>query len=169
LWREYFGCEAIIFGVDVNPKCKEIKDCDISIRIGSQADPEFLKAVVGEMGGLDIVIDDGSHIASHQRKSFETLFPLLHQDGVYIVEDLHTSYFRGVFEGGIGRRGTFIEEAKKLVDAIHGWYHNGKSTIANARTTVDSLHFYDSIVVIEKRVKQRPFHTKLGVPSFSRK
>jgi hypothetical protein len=57
------------------------------------------------MGGLDIVIDDGSHIASHQRKSFETLFPLLDPEGIYIVEDLPTAYFRGQFEGGVGHRG----------------------------------------------------------------
>ena len=47
------------------------------VRIGSQADPAFLNSVVAEMGGIDVLIDDGGHMASHQRASFDFLFPRL--------------------------------------------------------------------------------------------
>jgi hypothetical protein len=168
LWRQYFGPEALIFGVDINPRCGEIADADICIRVGSQADPEFLKSVVREMGGVDIVIDDGSHVASHQRKSLEILLPLLDPHGVYIAEDLHTSYFRGCCEGGLGRHGTFIEEVKVLIDSIHEPYHRKKTHFSNVRQSVDSVHVYDSLVVIEKKPPQRRFHTKVGTPSFQK-
>lgn len=70
LWREYLGPEAIIFGIDVNPAVLAIDDPDLHVKIGSQDDPAFLRRVVAEMGGVDIVLDDGSHIAKHQdRKS----------------------------------------------------------------------------------------------------
>jgi hypothetical protein len=166
LWRKYFGPGATIFGVDIDPRCRVLDSPDMPVRIGSQTDPEFLRRVVGEMGGIDIVVDDGSHVASHQRSSFETLFPLLDPDGVYIVEDLHTSYWRGKFEGGFRRRGTFIEETKALVDDLHGWYHPAKARFPDVRQTVDGVHIYDSLVVIEKRPKDRPFHTTVGTPSF---
>jgi SAM-dependent methyltransferase len=165
LWRKYFGPTATIFGVDIDPRCCAVDSPDLCVRIGSQADPEFLKLVVGEMGGVDVVLDDGSHVASHQRRSFETLFPLLDPNGVYIVEDLHASYWRG-FEGGFRRRGTFIEETKALVDDIHGWYHTAKSRFPDAHKTVDSIHIYDSVVVIEKKPRGKPFHTVVGTPSF---
>jgi methyltransferase family protein len=168
LWRQYFGPEALIFGIDIDPRCGEIADPDICIRVGSQADPEFLKGVVREMGGVDIVIDDGSHIASHQRKSLEILLPLLDPCGVYVAEDLHTSYFRGCCEGGFGRHGTFIEEVKVLIDSIHEAYHGKKTPFSNVRQSVNSVHVYDSLVFIEKKPPQRPFHTKVGTPSFQK-
>lgn len=77
LWRKYFGTNASIWGIDVDPRCLTVDDPDLEVRIGSQDDPNSLASVVAEMGGVDIVVDDGSHIARHQRKSFQTLFPLL--------------------------------------------------------------------------------------------
>jgi cephalosporin hydroxylase len=168
LWRQYFGPEASIFGIDINPRCAEVAGRDICIRVGSQADRKFVEGVVREMGGVDIVIDDGSHIASHQRKSLEILLPLLDSHGVYVVEDLHTSYFSGCYEGGLGRRGTFIEELKVLIDSIHESYHRKKTRFSDVRPGIDSIHLYDSLAFIEKRPVQRPFHTKVGTPSFEK-
>ena len=74
MWRKFFGPDATLFGIDINPDCARSDGKSGSIRIGSQDDPEFLRGVAKEMGKLDIVLDDGSHIASHQRASFEALF-----------------------------------------------------------------------------------------------
>ncbi len=164
LWRKYFGPEATIFGIDINPRCRVIDDADLCICIGSQSDPGFLRSVVHEMGGVDIVIDDGSHVASHQRVSFETLFPLVDPNGVYIVEDLHASY-RTSREGGLRQAGTFIEEMKSMVDDIHAWYTAARQRYTDAHEIVDGIHFYDSIIVIEKRPKEKPFHTTVGSSS----
>jgi hypothetical protein len=111
LWRRYFGRDAGVWGIDVNPACAMIDDTDLEIRIGSQEDRHFLEGVVSEMGGVDIVLDDGSHIAKHQRRSFEVLFPLLSEGGLYAVEDLSTSYSSD-YRGGYRRRGTFVEAVK---------------------------------------------------------
>lgn len=162
LWRDYFGKGAVIYGIDIDPRCKAL---DPYVRIGSQADPELLNSVVHEMNGVDVVIDDGSHIARHQRASFQTLFPLLATNGVYIAEDLHTAYWPA-WEGGLRRRGTFIELMKLLVDDLHAWYHNGNSRVYDAHLSIDGIHFYDSMVVIEKRPKEKPFHIQVGKRSF---
>ncbi len=71
LWRKALGDRATIFGIDIDPKCAEFDGKFAKVRIGSQADASFLKSVVDEMGGVDLVLDDGSHVASHQRASFE--------------------------------------------------------------------------------------------------
>lgn len=106
-WRSYFGTQATVFGIDVDPASGVVDgENGVSVRIGSQDDPAFLRAVVAEMGGVDIVIDDGSHQAAHQRTSFTTLFPMLSSGGVYAVEDLHTSYWREYGGGTEGMAGS---------------------------------------------------------------
>jgi methyltransferase family protein len=156
LWREYFGPHATIYGIDINSNCAELDTPETPVRIGSQADPNFLRTVVSEMGSIDVVLDDGSHKAAHQRTSFEVLFPLLSDGGLYIIEDSHTSYwFR--FNGGLRRKGTAIEFAKRLVDDMHGWYHRGR-TKSRAQHEVGTVAFHDSMIVIEKRCHGRPGH-----------
>jgi hypothetical protein len=163
IWRKYFGPKAIIFGIDIDPACKKFDDGDANVRIGSQADPVFLKSVVSEMGGLDIVIDDGSHVANHQKTSFDVLFPLLSEGGMYLCEDLQTSYWEVYHDGGYQRPGTFIELSKQLVDDLHAWYHNHRQVaLANAAESINSITFYDGLVVIEKRMKSRGFFS--GMP-----
>ena len=165
LWRRFLGGQAIIFGVDIDPRCAALDQPDLPVRIGSQADPDFLGSVVQEMGGLDVVIDDGSHIAEHQQTSFDALYPLLSDAGLYIVEDTQTSYWRP-WNGGFRRPGSFIELAKTLVDDMHGWYHAGRVDRPMAKTDVAAVTFHDGIVVIEKRQRSQPVHVRLGQPSF---
>jgi Methyltransferase domain len=161
LWRRFFGESAILYGIDVDPRCAVFDGRAAQVRIGSQADPAFLRSVVAEMGGVDIVLDDGSHVASHQRVSFETLFPLLAEDGLYVAEDLHTSYWRD-YEGGYRRKGTFLEMTKAFIDDMHAWYHDrGTQGIGRG---IGAIHVYDSIVAFEKGGGERPFHTTIGTP-----
>ncbi len=161
LWRKYFGSEAIIFGIDVNPACASRVSAPNRVRIGSQDDANFLTSVVGEMGGLDIVLDDGSHIGRHQRASFETLFPLLSYGGLYVIEDLHTSYWQGLHGGGYRKKGTAIEYLKQMIDDMHGWYHE-RATTTGAKESVGAMHIYDSIAVIEKCARLQPAHIRVG-------
>src|SRR5690606_25272310 len=113
--------------------------------------------VVGEMGGIDIVLDDGSHVAAHQATSFDVLFPLLAEGGLYVVEDLHTAYWRE-FGGGYRSTQSFVARLKTLIDDMHHWYHRGGRRIAAAADRVAGLHIHDSIAFIEKRRVTQPVH-----------
>ena len=161
LWREYFGKDALIFGVDLNPECAEIADPPTQIRIGSQADPKFLKSVIAEMGTPDIIIDDGSHVARHQQVSFQTLFPLLAPGGVYAIEDMHTAYWRGEWGGGYRRSGTAVELVKQLIDDMHGWWHRRPAQMAS-KEDIAAIHVHDSITFIEKGPREKPRHVRIG-------
>ena len=154
MWRRYFGNEATIIGIDINKDCATRVDPPNLVRIGSQADPKFLQSVIEEFGPPDVVLDDGSHIATHQRASFDILFPRLKEGGLYIIEDLHTSYWPE-WEGGYKRSGSAIEFVKQMIDDLHAWYHK-RSTITPARDEICGIHVYDSVSVIEKRKKNRP-------------
>ena len=48
----------IIYGIDIDPACAAFDGIDAQVRIGSQADPDFLRRVVQEMGGVDVVLAD---------------------------------------------------------------------------------------------------------------
>jgi hypothetical protein len=154
MWRRYLGADATIVGVDINPKCAGFVDAPNVVHIGSQADRGFLEGVVAEHGRPDVILDDGSHIAHHQRASFEILFPLLKEGGLYMIEDTHTSYWND-WDGGYRRPGTAIELAKTLVDDMHGWYH-GHPDASGAHEQIGAIHFHDSIIVIEKTHRSRP-------------
>jgi cephalosporin hydroxylase len=161
MWRQYFGDKATIFGIDINPACADRVTAPNQVRIGSQDDPEFLKKVVLEMGIPDIVLDDGSHIASHQQITFDVLFPLLKPGALYVIEDLHTSYWPAIYGGGHGRKKTAIGHVKQMIDDMHAWYHNSPEETP-AKTEIGAIHMYDSIVFIEKVNKQQPGHLEVG-------
>jgi hypothetical protein len=61
------------------------------IDIVDQSDAIALKAYAKKNGPFDIIIDDGSHITSHQILSFETLWAYLNVGGTYVIEDTLTS------------------------------------------------------------------------------
>lgn len=161
MWRKYFGSEATIFGIDINPDCMAYDGDAGRVRIGSQADPDFLKSVVEEMGGIDVVLDDGSHHSDHIRTTFNTLYPLLAENGVYMIEDLHAAYWTG-YGGGYQSDASFMTDVKQIIDDMHHWYHDHGQAVVPARDAVSSLHIHDSIVVMEKKSISPPKHSKRG-------
>lgn len=161
LWRKFFGPEAVLFGIDIDPSCAQLDGQASQVRIGSQADPGFLRDVVAEMGGVDIVLDDGSHVSEHIRTSLDTLYPLLADGGIYMIEDLHACYWRS-FGGGYRRPGSFIETVKTMIDDVHHWYHTQGQRIAATSGNLAAIHVYDSIVVLEKMAVPPPRHTRRG-------
>ena len=152
LWRKYFGETAIVFGIDVDKGCAQIPGLNASVRIGSQIDELFLRSVVEEMGGIDIVIDDGSHLCGHVIKSFQVLFPLLAEGGFYFVEDLHTSYWPQ-WQGGLRRAGSSIEFFKDLIDVVNSDSFRSspfRGERVDCPRDVQSVEFVDSAVLVRK-------------------
>jgi hypothetical protein len=170
MWKHYFGPRAKIFGVDVNPHCRQVAEQQVEIFIGDQADRAFLKSLAAQIPRVDILIDDGGHTMEQQIATFEELFPHVSSRGVYLCEDLHTSYWAD-WSGGYQRPGTFIEYSKNFIDYIHAWHslEPERLNVNNFTKSAHSLHFYDSILVIEKRPVEKPFTRKTGlstVPDF---
>jgi hypothetical protein len=166
MWKNYFGDKVKIYGIDIDPRCKAYEEENVKIFIGSQSDRQFLRSVKQEIGPVDIIIDDGGHKMKQQIISFEELFDIVKIDGLYLCEDLHTSYWLE-YGGGHKRRGTFIEYSKNFIDALNA-YHSRQSSlkVTEFTKTVGSLHYYDSVVVIEKREVKPLRDEKTGIPTF---
>ena len=149
MWRRFFGPLATIIGVDINPACARFEEPGINIRIGDQSDPEFLQALVDEVGAPDIVLDDGSHQMEHVTKTFEFLYPKLSKNGLYFVEDLHTAYF-AEFGGGLDKPDTFINLSKELIDRLYAPYSSGAIEPDFFSKNTLGMSFYDSVLVFER-------------------
>jgi hypothetical protein len=162
MWKSYFGDKAKIYGIDINPNCKAVEEENIKILIGSQTDRNFLQTVKREIPPIDILIDDGGHTMLQQIISYEELFSHVKPDGVYLCEDIHTSYWLK-YGGGHKRQGTFIEYSKNFIDQLNAYHsHENSLKVDDFTRSVNSLHYYDSIVVIEKRPTPQPTSSKTG-------
>ena len=156
MWKNYFK-NSTITGVDIKKGSKKWKGDNIEVIIGDQNDSAFLENLGQTKGSFDIIIDDGSHISGHQIKSFEILFKYVKDAGVYVIEDLGTSYWPK-FGGGLNKPDSCIERLKRLIDDIH-LCHCRKDTETYSdpipktyfEENISSIHFYNSMCFIYKK------------------
>ncbi|MBI3319834.1 MAG: class I SAM-dependent methyltransferase [Candidatus Omnitrophica bacterium] len=151
LWKAYFP-NSWIYGLDCYDK-EALEEPRITVFQGSQDDPDCLRRVAHAIGGIDIVIDDGSHVNRHVMTAFQTLFPLLNPHGIYVIEDTQTSYWPGL--GGssddLNRPTTIMGFFKSLVDGL-----NYEEFIKPGYTPsffdqhIVAMHFYHNLVFVMK-------------------
>lgn len=98
-WEEYFE-NAEIIGVDCEKEAGRYVTGRSKIIFGDLSHTGFLE----ELPKLNprIIIDDASHVWSHQLLALFVLFPAMMSGGIYIVEDIHTSFqpLAAMFNGG---------------------------------------------------------------------
>jgi hypothetical protein len=172
VWASYFPSGTII-GVDITEKKRDFSGYpNIIFQRGDQTDSERLKEIlrVHAPNGLDLVVDDASHIGNNSATSYATLFPYLNPGGLYIIEDWGTGYFDDWPDGNHFQR--FRSEAvdgqivrripshdfgmvgfvKSLVDEVAG--DNVKPALNAAATRPDIMsfmHLYKEVAVIRKK------------------
>jgi hypothetical protein len=164
MWRNYFGDKATLIGVDVNPETKKFEEGNTKVFIGSQEDVQFLNTLKTQIPKVDILLDDGGHTMNQQITTFKAMFEHVKDTGLYVCEDLHTSYW-SEYGGGFKKKNTFIEFSKNLIDFLHGWHarESDKPKMDNLFTrSIYGVHYYDSMVVIEKQPVGPPTNTYKG-------
>jgi 8-demethyl-8-alpha-L-rhamnosyltetracenomycin-C 2'-O-methyltransferase len=174
MWEEYFP-NAEIYGVDI----------DISRAVNNIIHSEHPRIKLTEFNQeniahhrslihdiikkpLDIVIDDGSHKNAHQILSFREIFPYVSSGGIYVIEDLCTSYWSDpIANSGLSDPRSAISYLKELVDNVNYELHRGVSQRPQPwgnlppiesdimATYLDrhilGLHFYKGMCLIEKK------------------
>jgi hypothetical protein len=151
MWKHYFP-RSRIYGVDIFDKSPH-NDDRIKTFVGDQSDESFLRGLIAEIGTPDIIIDDGSHISSHVIKSFEVLFPLLAPNGIYVIEDLATSYwpdYGGSSEDLVSPQ-TSMGRLKQLLDCLN----HQELMLPGYRPNycdehIVALHFYHNLAFCQK-------------------
>lgn len=158
MWKAYFP-NASICGLDVADKSAH-QESRIKTVVGSQDDEAFLQRLSREQGPFDIVIDDGSHFNAHVIRSFQILFPLLSDGGLYVVEDTQTAYWQdfGGAPPGDATAPTSMNLLKGLADLLNhrefprqpGWQPG------YVERHVVAIHFYHNLVFVRKGLNDEP-------------
>ena len=162
MWKHFFGKNAKIIGVDIDPNCKHLEEDQITIEIGSQDDVNFWRTFKEKYPRVDILLDDGGHSMNQQITTFREMFPHIRDGGLYMCEDCSTSYWEA-YGGGLKNPASFIEFTKNIIDDIHAFYTQGSLPITYNTINVGGIHFYDSIVVAEKKTRpSKPFFLRIG-------
>jgi hypothetical protein len=162
MWRAYFP-RAQLYTLDIKG-CPGLDGLGITVFTGSQSDDEFLEKVAASTRPLDVVIDDGSHRWSEQIGSFKIFYPRIQPGGYYVIEDLHTSYWPQ-YKSGAERT------LRYLTELVHQLNLDGKSGYGRLENdpdypalqgkltlfqrTVESMSFYKSLVLIEKKKQEK--------------
>lgn len=171
MWENYFGNASLYF-IDIDEKSIYSAQKALSTRSHcykvDQSNVNSLLSFTQQSGGnFDIILDDGGHTMQQQITSFKTLFPFLKENGVYIIEDLHTSFWKNW--GGSGTQtnpkadnATTIGYLKELLTDINiiGGYTgcadtekcptNLKNNLTYLQQHILSMHFYNSVCFIFK-------------------
>ena len=92
-WQAYFPLGKIV-AADIEPKL-ELAGRRRRIVCLDQSSETDLAALREQEGTFDIIIDDGSHFNAHQIMTFKHLFSALREGGVYVIEDVQTSFWPG--------------------------------------------------------------------------
>nr|CAA12021.1 SnogY [Streptomyces nogalater] len=153
MWKRYFR-RGLIHGLDIVDKTR-LSEPRLTVLTGDQNDPETLERIVREHGPFDVVIDDGSHVNQHVHTSFRTLFPHLRSGGLYVIEDLQTSYWPefGGTDGPNAAPDTSLGLVKQLLDDLHHQERPKDRDTADAtRSTVTGVHVYHNIAFVTKGV-----------------
>ncbi|MDR2793573.1 MAG: class I SAM-dependent methyltransferase [Treponema sp.] len=157
IWKKYLPKGSKIHGVDINPKCRDIKfGGNIYFHLGNASDYSFMEKEFSNTE-FDFILDDGSHVCSEVIETFRIMFPKIKPGGLYVVEDLHTSYWAD-YGGGCRKEGTSIEYFKKFVEALNSDYIKDFNE-ENYSQDIESITFYDSVCAVKKfsSPKNHPF------------
>ena len=175
IFSKYFLNAELILGCDIDKKCKELHFVEPNIKlVVGNVNNEKIKNEIIRHSKFDIILDDGSHNSDDIVKTFCNYFNYLKNDGLYIIEDLHCSYWRE-HRGGLFYPASSINFFKKLVDIINyehwgvekkkdwllrGFSENYKINIENLELDhIHSIEFINSLCFIKKKSYQE---NKLG-------
>lgn len=163
MWEDYFPKAELHF-IDITYDYMVLQPTRASLHLCDQSKKEDLTALIEKIGGeFDVIIDDGGHFMDQQIISFETLFPHLKSGGLYVIEDLHTSYWPK-YNGnkrGQGKKNAmgylknllndvnFVGSSTGTPNRMHPYMRHPE--LSEFQRDILSMTFYDSLCFIIKR------------------
>jgi hypothetical protein len=148
IWEQYFP-NAKIYGMDIGVSFKNERG---EVFLGDQSKNEDLARIVSTIDKCKLILDDGSHIAEHQLKTFYYLFEnLLEPGGVYIIEDIECSYWKpkSILYGYETGHLNIIEYFTKLNHAVNSHY-----SLYENNLHIKSITFAPNCIIITKKTQK---------------
>jgi Methyltransferase domain len=142
MWQSYFGDKCKVYGVDILEECKAYEDENVKIFIGDQESRSFWRDFKEKVPRVDVLIDDGGHLAEQQIATLEEILPHIGPGGVYLCEDVSgsrmklTAYMNGL-----------QNELNSISDSVA---EPNVFATTPFQQQVFSIHQYPYVFVIEK-------------------
>ncbi|MES2878237.1 MAG: class I SAM-dependent methyltransferase [Pseudomonadota bacterium] len=167
IWGKYFEKGEAFIGCDINHRCSmlEYEDDRISVVIGDVNNESIQREIIKKATSFDVVVDDGSHVSSDIIKSFLNYFEYLDVGGIYIIEDMHASYWQE-YQGGLYFPYSSMSFFKRMADIINhkSWktsksidkylekifQHLSMSPAVELLASIHSVEFVNSMCIIRK-------------------
>ena len=143
MWKEIFGNDARIIGIDFNPSAKRWEKYGFEIYIGNQSDNNFWEKFYSNVDNIDILIDDGGHTNDQQIVTLGETNDKINDDGVLIFEDTHSSYMK---EFGNPSKYSFINFCFQLAN-IQNEKILEKENLYKYSEKIHKIEFYQCMVV----------------------
>ena len=169
----------------INPKIVTYNSAQKTNEVGSVDDAKLLQAMCSKHGPFDVILDDASHWNKHQIHAFGSLYPCVKPGGVYMVEDINTSFkpFPPWGNAKTLTSASFLHFAQRKIFELEAWWSCGDSfsvvsradgtcgcnarnrcreagqstyhKVTNFTRTTTGIHFHDGIVVFDKALAPR--------------
>ena len=164
-WTEYFTHpDTKIVGLAYNNKLKEFIDARVSIVYGNQNNL-IVQQELARKGNYTVIIDDGSHVPSHQWNTFSALWPFVKPGGFYIIEDIETNYWSteaSIYGNRLASEHNIMNNFKAMIDtAVNSEFNTGVDN-----TDVEGISFHRNCIVLHKHElehKSRQYRFKFKV------
>ena len=160
MWRWYFGSKAKVYGSDLNNRTLSYERNPIygfpdKMLIGDQGGTckppcTDVWPRIHQLGELDILIDDGSHLAAHMCRTLDEGLKVLAPGGVLLIEDIDVKY-NAEFMSCVQR--TLL--ASRIGLMAHAGSEGQFSKLAPLQQSIYSVAFYPRLFVLEKMVRPR--------------
>ena len=155
LWKGYFD-SVNLHGIDIDEK--EFNETEVTLHKIDQSNTSELDNFVATVGiKFDVILDDGSHVPEHQILTINKLWDLVKPGGIYIIEDIETSYWKKSSIYGYrfnARKRGIMHEFSKLIDVINSEfskYKNQNSLIKNVSQEIEMLTFAQNCIILVKK------------------
>jgi len=154
---------AFIYGMDID---KQYSGDRFSVIKGDQSSISDLKNIknIVSNNNLFFINDDGSHIPEHQLLTFNTLFPCLCEGGVYIIEDIETSYwtkgdcYNYSTRYGYRHPNSIVEIFKEVADSVNSEFAGVRCNRVEHYNSIGSVTFSRNCIIITKKTQaNRPY------------
>lgn len=137
------------------------------VNIDQSKEKDLDNFLIKNIPQMSLIIDDGSHIPEHQLLTFNKLFSKLKVNGIYIIENIQTSYWTKKdvhgYETMYGYKNprSIVEIFKNVVDCVNMDYIKKEdlfeTPILNIKE-IGSISFGKNCIIISKReYSERPY------------
>lgn len=152
-WQSYFPFGKIV-AADIKDSTA-LSNFRTKIYIVDQGDRESLIDMARKEYKFDIVVDDGSHFNHHQILTFHALYDFVKDGGIYVVEDVQTSYWQqGAWDGA-------EPESDAFAETCVGYFLRVAKYINHSEFRLGADKADPELIALAKKIKAIEFHHNL--------